>query len=123
MKMKGFAASLLVLSLSLAGVSAAHALQGPPPPPGYGAQGPPPPPGWDTVPGSYASDVERRAYHEGLDGARKDRGNGRPPNVNNRDEYRRPDFPVPPQMYRAYRHAFRAGYMRGVQIFYNGRRY
>jgi hypothetical protein len=119
MKMKALAASLLALTLALAGVSAAHALPGAPPQPqGYGPQGPPPPPGWDTVPGSYASDVERRAYHEGLDGARKDRGNGRPPNVNNRDELRRPDFPVPPQLYRAYRRAFRAGYQRGVQIFY-----
>ena len=122
MKMKAFAASLLALTLALAGVPAIHALQGPPPPNPYG---PPPPlnPGWDNAPGSYASDVERRAYQEGIHGARKDRENGRVPNVNNRDEYRKPPFAVPPQLYRAYRHAFHAGYNRGVQLFYNGRRY
>lgn len=114
MKAKWIASSLLAFAVAITGATSAHALQGPPPPP---------PPGWDRVPGNYATDIERRAYHEGLQGARKDRGNGRPPNVNNREEYRHPDFPVPPRMYRAYRHAFRAGYMRGVQIFYNGRRY
>ncbi len=64
MKMtKALAASLLALSLALTGASAAHALQGPPPP-GYGPQGPPPaPPGWDRVPSNYRSSVEQRPYH------------------------------------------------------------
>ena len=122
MKMKAFAVSLLTLSLVLAGTSAAHALQGPPPPNPYG----PPPPlrqGWDAPPGSYKGDIERRAYQEGIRGARKDRENGRRPDVNNRDEYRRRTaFPVPPRMLRAYQRAFFAGYQHGVQIFYNGRR-
>ncbi len=125
MKMKGFAVSLLTLSLALSGASAVHALQGPPPQPG-GQYGPPPPlrPGWDNAPGSYRSDIERRAYQEGIRGARKDRENGRAPNVNNRDEYRRTTaFPVPPRMRGAYQNAFRAGYNRGVQMFYGGRRY
>jgi hypothetical protein len=122
MKMKRFAAFLLALSLASAGISAAHAFQGPPPP-GYG---PPPPlqPGWDTPPGSYRSDIERRAYQEGIRGARKDRENNRRPDVNNRDEYmRKTAFPVPPRMIGSYRRAFRAGYEHGVQIFYGPRRY
>lgn len=126
MKMKGFAASLLALTLALGGISAAHALAAPPQQPMGGRYGPPPPtqPGWDNAPGSYRSDIERRAYQEGIRGARKDRENGRAPNPDNRDEYRRTTaFPVPPQMRHAYRQAFRAGYQQGVQMFYGGRRY
>ena len=123
MKMKGFAACLLALSLAMAGASAAHAFQGPPPQNPYG----PPPPlrqGWDTPPGSLRSDIERRAFQEGIRGARKDRENGRRPDVNNRDEYmRRTAFPVPPRMLGAYRRAFRAGYERGVEMFYGGGRH
>ena len=124
MKMKAFAASLLAISLALAGASAAHALQGPPPPPN--PYGPPPPlrQGWDAPPGSYRSDIERSAYQEGIRGARKDRENGRRPNVNNRDEYgRRIPGNVPRRLYPAYQRAFRAGYDHGVQIFYGPRRY
>ena len=124
MKIKMFAAALLTLSLALAGVPAAHAFQGPPPPPN--PYGPPPPlrPGWDAPPGSYRDDIQRRAYQEGIHGARKDRENGRRPNVNNRDEYmRRTAFPIPPNMIRSYRRAFAAGYSHGVQIFYGPRRY
>ncbi|MGA2250369.1 hypothetical protein [Terracidiphilus sp.] len=123
MKIKMFGAALLALSLALAGASAAHGLQGPPPPNPYG---PPPPlrPGWDNAPGSYRDDIQRRAYQEGIHGARKDRENGRRPNVNNRDEYmRKTAFPVPPNMLGSYRRAFAAGYNHGVQIFYGPRRY
>src|SRR5438552_1015101 len=105
MKMNRIAASFLSISLALGGASAVHALQGPPPQPQGGRYGPPPPlqPGWDNNTGGYRSDIERRAYQEGLRGARKDRENGRAPNVNNRDEFRRTTaFPVPPQMRRAY---------------------
>jgi hypothetical protein len=123
MKTKVFAAALLAVSLALTGASAAHALQGPPPPNPYG----PPPPlrqGWDTPPGSYRSDVERRAYQEGIHGARKDRENGRRPDVNNRDEYlRKTAFPVPSNMIGSYRRAFKAGYYHGVDIFYGHRHY
>ncbi len=112
MKMKVVASSLLALTLAVAGVAASHA-----------QQGPPPPAGWDRVPNNYTTDIEKRAYREGIDGARKDQGNGRRPSVVNRDEYNRPDFPVPPRMFRTYQRAFRAGYQRGVQMFYGGRRY
>jgi hypothetical protein len=125
MKMKGLAASLLMLSLASVGIPAAFALQGPPPPavPGYGPMPPPPRPGWDTPPAIFRTDLERRAFHEGILGAQRDRQNGRIPNVNNRDEYmRRTAFPVPTHMIPAYRRAFRAGYERGVQIFYGPRR-
>ena len=119
MKMKGLAACLLMLSLASAGISAACALPGPPPP--QNPYGPPPPlrPGWDAPPGRFRTDIERRAFQEGIRGARRDRENGRRPDVNNRDEYmRRTAFPVPSHMLRAYRRAFRAGYEHGVEIFY-----
>lgn len=123
MKLTRLTSSLLALSLALAGASAASALQGPPqgPPPGYGPPPPPPPQGWDAPPSRYAKDIQRRGYHDGIDGARKDYGNRRAPNVNNRDEYRRPPN-VPPQFYHMYRAAFRDGYARGVQVFYGPRR-
>lgn len=126
--MKGFSVSLLTLSIALGGATASYAFQGQYPPPPPGGYGPPPPlrPGWDNAPGSYRSDIERRAYQEGIHGARKDRENNRAPNVNNRDEYmRKTAFPVPNNMLPAYHRAFRAGYDHGVQMFYayNGRHY
>jgi hypothetical protein len=57
--------------------------------------------------------VERQGFHDGIEGARKDAENHRPPNVRNRDEYRRPD--VPRRDRRAYREGFRRGYRVGVE--------
>ena len=68
--------------------------------------------GWDVPPQEF-NDVQRRGFHDGVEGAHKDYGNGRRPNVNNREEYRDPDdMPrdIPPEMREAYRHAFRRGY-------------
>ncbi len=94
--------------------AAVHAQYGPPPgppPPGYG-QG-----GWDAPP-QEMNDVERRGFHDGLEGARKDYENHRPPNVNNRDEYRHPN--VPPPLRHDYRMGFRRGYAAGVRHMMNG---
>jgi hypothetical protein len=63
-----------------------------------------PEPGWN--------DYERRGFHDGMDGARKDYGNHRQPNVNNRDEYRHPNVPGP--AWDAYREGFREGYNRAM---------
>jgi hypothetical protein len=74
---------------------------------GYGQQG-----GWDAAPQEY-NDVQRRGFHDGIQGAQRDYGNNRRPDVNNREEYRDPDdMPrdIPPQMRDAYRDAFRRGY-------------
>ena len=77
------------------------------PAPQYGQQ-----PGWDTPPQEY-NDVQRRGFHDGIAGANRDHGNGRRPDVNNREEYRNADdmpHDIPPNMRDAYRDAFRRGY-------------
>ncbi len=55
-----------------------------------------------------------RGYHDGYNGAFKDFQNHRNATPMNRDEYRRPDD-VPREAMRAYRIAFRQGYLQGVQ--------
>jgi hypothetical protein len=64
------------------------------------------------------SDIQRRGFQDGMEGARKDLGNHRQPNVNNRDEYRRPN--VPRGMRNEYREAFRRGYDRGMSQMMGG---
>ena len=73
---------------------------------------------WDR-PDNAWDDIQRRGFHDGIEGARRDVENHRQPDVNNRDEYRHPDN-VPPPMRRAYREAFRRGYQRGMSHFLNG---
>ena len=65
------------------------------------------------------NDIQRRGFHDGIEGARHDIENHRQPNVENRDEYRHPDD-VPPPMRHAYRDAFRRGYDRGISHFMSG---
>lgn len=89
--------------------------QGPPPPGyrnGYGPQQ-----SWETAPSEY-QEVQRRGFHDGIEGARKDYGNHRRPDVNNRDEYRHPN--VSRRDRRTYQEAFRRGYSVGVQHLMNG---
>jgi hypothetical protein len=62
---------------------------------------------WEVPPGEF-NDIQRRGYHDGVEGARKDYGNHRRPDVDNRDEYRNPD--LPPDLREPYRFAFRRGY-------------
>lgn len=86
--------------------------QGPPPAPhsGYGQDD------WNAPPPEFA-EAQRRGYKDGIDGARKDFENHRPPNVNNRDEYRNPKFIAPPDR-RDYRIGFRRGYEVAVRHMY-----
>ena len=108
------ASSLMVLMLgSTAGLHAQYP-QGPPPP-GYDAHG-----DWERPPQEVNNDAMRKGFHDGIEGARKDYGNHRQPNVNNRDEYRHPD--VPREVRHDYREGFRRGYQVGVQNIMNGRR-
>jgi hypothetical protein len=65
--------------------------------------------GWDAVPDEF-TDVQRRGYHDGMEGARKDVENHRRPDVNNRDEYKHPDLP------RDLREAYREGFRRGYDV-------
>ena len=78
-----------------------------PPPQGYGyGQGPGGPGGWDAPPSEFTRDIQRRAFSDGINGARHDAENHRPPNVMNRDEYR--NYRGPER--RVYRQAFERGY-------------
>lgn len=97
----------LLLGASCLVSSRASALVLGPPAQGYGqAHG-----DWETPPGEF-NDVQRRGFHDGIEGARKDADNHRRPDVNNRDEYRHPD--VPREMRKAYRDAFRRGYEQAM---------
>ena len=109
----GTMAILVSLGLTTLGVAGAKA-QETPPPPGYYNQP------WTRVPDDYRSDIARRGFHDGIEGARRDFENHRPPNVENRDEYRHPD--VPHDARHEYRDAFRKGYQRGVENMYHGHR-
>lgn len=104
----------ILLSLSLfAGAAAADAqyFQGPPPPP--------PPQAWEAPPPEFAAAMQR-GFQDGVRGARKDFENHRPPNPNNRDEYRNPKFIAPPDRH-DYRVGFRRGYQEAVRHIYGPR--
>ncbi len=62
---------------------------------------------WEAPPREF-NDIQRRGFHDGIEGARKDYGNHRRPNVDNREEYRNSD--LPPDLREPYRAAFRRGY-------------
>lgn len=70
------------------------------------------------MPGRF-SDIQRRGFHDGIDGANKDYGNGRAPNPVNRDEYRSPH--LPPQLWDEYREGFRRGYEVAAMRLWGGR--
>lgn len=110
MNMKRIATAVLAAGFLIP--SATLLAQGPPPPgygqgynqgPGYGPQGPG---GWDAPPSDFTRDIQRRGFHDGIEGARKDAENHRSINVMNRDEYR--NYRGPER--RAYRQAFARGY-------------
>lgn len=105
--------SLLSIAAFLAAtaftVPAAHAWQAGPPPPGT----------WDQPPADIQG-AQAQGFHDGIEGARKDAENHRPPNVNNRDEYRHPS--VPHHDRAAYRAGFRRGYQVGVDHLMRGGR-
>jgi len=72
--------------------------------------------GWEAPP-EELDEVARHGYHDGVEGARKDYGNHRRPDVNNRDEFRHP--PVPGRDREAYRRGFERGYHAGVEHLYH----
>ena len=114
MKTRGLTvAALALLIASTTGVMAAQ-YYGPPPPARYAQE-----PGWDQVPPEFRA-AQQRGFRDGGEGARKDFQNHRPPNVNNRDEYRNPHFIASPD--RAdYRMGFRQGYDVAVRHIYGSR--
>jgi ribosome modulation factor len=114
MKFKSGAIAVLTLATSVCVPNLLMA-QGPPPPGYHNDHG-----GWDSPPSEY-QEIGRRAYQDGIEGARKDAENHRKPNVKNRDEYRHP--PVSGADRDQYRAAFRRGYDQGVEHLMNDHRY
>ena len=82
------------------------------------AQYPPPPSGPWEAPPQELRNVARQGFVDGIEGARKDFGNHRRPNVNNRDEYRHPN--VPGNVRHDYKQGFRRGYNTEMQHIYYG---
>ena len=72
---------------------------------------------WQRPPDAW-NDMQRRGFHDGIEGARKDYENHRRPDVDNRDEYRNPD--VPHGLRKAYREGFRRGYNTAMSHIMNG---
>jgi hypothetical protein len=66
---------------------------------------------WDAPPQEFR-EVQRQGFHDGVEGARKDFDSYRPPNVENRDEFRHPH--VPRDQREDYREGFRQGYDRAM---------
>ena len=83
---------------------------------------------YEPAPSPYAAQhveraLENRGYQDGMVGAERDFQNHRRPDVNNRDEYRRPYFAFSWQQHE-YREGFRRGYyMRARQIYGDFPRY
>ena len=68
-------------------------------------------------PGEF-NDIQRRGFHDGIEGARRDYGNHRRPDVNNREEYRNSN--LPPDVRDVYREAFRRGYEMAASHLWGG---
>jgi len=97
---------LVAISLGAPGLASAHALGVPQPGVAGYQEG-----GWDVPPAEFR-EVQRKGFHDGVEGARKDFDLHRPPNVNNREEYRHPH--VDPNLRDDYREGFRRGYETAV---------
>jgi hypothetical protein len=109
MKAKWFAVSALALALgTTSGLAHAKAYGQGAPVPGYQEGGG----RWDAPPQEFR-DAQRQGFQDGIEGARKDFGNHRQMNVNNREEFRHPS--VDRAMRHDYREGFRKGYERASQ--------
>lgn len=73
--------------------------------------------GWDAAPREMRG-IERQGFMDGIEGARKDFGNQRQANVNNREEYRHPGLPR--GQWDAYQRGFRRGYEQGAAHLWGG---
>ncbi len=94
--------SVVALMVTVANPGRIVASPTPAQPEAYGQQR-----GWEEPPGEF-NEAQRRGFHDGVEGARRDYGNNRRPDVNNREEYRDPH--VEGELREAYRAGFRRGY-------------
>ena len=101
MRLTHLATPALALFLGFGGLPALHAQPGP----GYGQER------WDAPPAEF-SQAQRQGFVDGIDGAQKDFGNHRQPDVNNRWEFSHPR--IPQEFWDAYRDGFRRGYDRAM---------
>jgi hypothetical protein len=110
MKTKFVLTSAIALSLGMFGVSTTGALAAPhaPQPAGYQEA----PGAWDQPPSEFR-EYQRKGFHDGVEGARKDFANHRAPDPANRDEFHHPH--VPRDMKEDYRDGFRRGYEVAMQ--------
>ena len=101
--------ALVAFSLCTAGaIARAHAVAPHPQEPAgaYDQQG------WDVPPHEFR-EVQRKGFHDGIEGARKDFDHHRAPNVEGREEYRHPH--VDAARRDDYREGFRRGYDAAMQ--------
>lgn len=103
----------LFLGAACLGTASASGVPQGPPPPGYGQDHG----GWDAPP-QELQELQRRGFHDGIEAARDDIQNQRRPDVNHRNEFRRP--PVHPEDREAYRDGFRRGYEAGIAHLMHG---
>ena len=106
------AASAIGLIAAYPGAKRVFAAPPAPEPAAYGQER------WEIPPGDF-NEIQRRGFHDGIEGARRDFGNHRNPDVDNREEYRHPD--VPGDVREAYRAAFRRGYQEAAAHLWSGR--
>ena len=85
-----------------------HAGEQAPPQPTYRPEG-----GWDAPPTEYADDLQRRAFHDGIEGARADFANHVQPSPEGHEEFRHPQVPFLAR--ETYRQAYKRGYFMAVQ--------
>ena len=79
-----------------------------PQPGGYQQQG-----GWDAPPSEYGDDLQRHAFHDGIEAARADVSNRVQPNPEGHEEFRHPQVPFPARD--SYREAYKRGYFMAVR--------
>jgi len=102
MKFKSCSAAALGLALGVALAPIATSRAYAAPAEGYQVRWP-----WDQPPPEF-KEMERKGFHDGVQGATKDYDHHRFPNVENRSEYKHPH--VDPSFREDYRRGFRRGY-------------
>jgi hypothetical protein len=69
---------------------------------------------WDAPPAEFR-DIQRKGFHDGIEAARRDIAEQRPPDVEQKREFREP--PVPPEGREEYREGFHRGYDMAIAHF------